>query len=90
MLLRINKKILLSILFHITYNELLDVVGNLNLKYVLFVPESYDFIAFNYYDSYKVRPMTKDEFKAEKYLLNKDLGVQLSSNADNMDDVILL
>lgn len=34
--------------------------------------------------------MTEDEFKAEKYLLNKDSGVHLVSNADKMDDVILL
>jgi len=66
----------------------LTIVGDLNLKCVLFVSDSYDFIAFNYYDSYLVRPMTEDEFKAEKYLLNKDLGVKLTSNADNMDDVI--
>jgi len=32
--------------------------------------------------------MTDAEFKEEKYLLNKDLGVLSSSNADNMDDVI--
>jgi len=56
----------------------------------LFVSGSYDFIAFNYYDSFRVRPMTEDEFKAEKYLLNKDSGVHLVSNADKMDDVILL
>ena len=76
-------------MFYIAHNELLEIVGNLNLKCLLFVSGAYDFIAFNYYDSYKVRPMTEDEFKAEKYLLNKDLGVKLSSNADNMDDVIL-
>lgn len=34
--------------------------------------------------------MTEDEYADEKYLLNKDSGVKLSSNAKNMDDVILL
>ncbi|XP_060867458.1 lactase/phlorizin hydrolase-like [Metopolophium dirhodum] len=71
-----------------------DKYENISLKRIVEFTESekqdligaYDFIAFNYYDSYKVRPMTEAEFKAEKYLLNKDLGVQMSSNADNMDD----
>eukprot|EP00102_Acyrthosiphon_pisum_P022812 XP_016660022.1 PREDICTED: lactase-phlorizin hydrolase [Acyrthosiphon pisum] len=71
-----------------------DKHENISLKRIVEFTESekqdlirsYDFIAFNYYDSYNVRPMTEDEFKAEKYLLNKDLGVKLSSNADNMDD----
>ncbi|XP_029347742.1 lactase-phlorizin hydrolase-like [Acyrthosiphon pisum] len=74
-----------------------DKHENISLKRIVEFTESekqdlirsYDFIAFNYYDSYNVRPMTEDEFKAEKYLLNKDLGVKLSSNADNMDDDLL-
>jgi len=47
---------------------------------------AYDFIAFNYYDSFKVRPMVQSEYEKETYLLNKDLGVKCSPNYDNMED----
>ncbi|XP_060850736.1 lactase/phlorizin hydrolase-like [Rhopalosiphum padi] len=47
---------------------------------------SYDFIAFNYYESFKVRPMTETEYKEETYLLNKDLGVVSVVNSSNMED----
>jgi len=57
---------------------------------MLFISGSYDFIAFNYYDSFKVRPMTKTEYEEETYLLNKDLGVVSSPNSENLNDVILL
>jgi len=47
---------------------------------------SYDFIAFNYYHSFKVRPMTQTEYEKETYLLNKDLAVVSTSNSSNMED----
>jgi beta-glucosidase/6-phospho-beta-glucosidase/beta-galactosidase len=68
------ENITLKRIFEFTEDEKLDLIG------------SYDFIAFNYYDSYKVRPMTEEEYANEKYLLNKDLSVISTSNAENMDD----
>ncbi|XP_027837389.2 lactase/phlorizin hydrolase-like [Aphis gossypii] len=47
---------------------------------------SYDFIAFNYYDSFKVRPMTAIEYENETYLLNKDLGLVSTPNSENLND----
>lgn len=47
---------------------------------------SYDFIAFNYYDSFKVQAMTEAEYKEEGAVLNKDLGVILSPNSDNIKE----
>ncbi|XP_022169352.1 lactase-phlorizin hydrolase-like [Myzus persicae] len=68
------ENISLKRIFDFTETEKQDLIG------------SYDFIAFNYYDSYKVRPMTEDEYADEKYLLNKDLGVFSIPNAENMED----
>ncbi|KAL4121990.1 hypothetical protein QTP88_014405 [Uroleucon formosanum] len=38
------------------------------------IKESYDFIAFNYYEACKVRPMTDNEYNQENYLINKDMS----------------
>jgi beta-glucosidase/6-phospho-beta-glucosidase/beta-galactosidase len=46
---------------------------------------SYDFIAFNYYNSFEVRPMTEDEYPEQKYLLTRDSGIKQTSNEKDMN-----
>ncbi|XP_026804450.1 lactase-phlorizin hydrolase-like [Rhopalosiphum maidis] len=48
--------------------------------------DSYDFIAFNYYDSFKVQGITDDDYKEQDFLLNKDLRVKVIPNGTNLAD----
>ncbi|KAL4121991.1 hypothetical protein QTP88_014406 [Uroleucon formosanum] len=67
-----KEKITLRRIYEFSEEEKKDIKG------------SYDFIAFNYYDARKVRPMTEDEYNQEKYLLNKDSSIVLSPNTENI------
>ncbi|KAL4121993.1 hypothetical protein QTP88_014408 [Uroleucon formosanum] len=66
------EKITLKRIYEFSEEEKKDIIG------------SYDFIAFNYYDAYLVRPMTEDEYNKEKYLLNKDASTVMSPNTGNI------
>uniref|UniRef100_A0A2H8TJA5 Lactase-phlorizin hydrolase n=1 Tax=Melanaphis sacchari TaxID=742174 RepID=A0A2H8TJA5_9HEMI len=46
------------------------------------VKNTYDFIAFNYYDSQIIRAMTDDEYKNENYLVNKDMRVKSNRKSE--------
>ncbi|XP_025206928.1 lactase-phlorizin hydrolase-like [Melanaphis sacchari] len=71
-----------------------DEYENISLKRIVEFNEkekeiligSYDFIAFNYYESFLVTTMTEKDYLNETYLLNRDLGVVSTPNSNNMED----